>query len=97
MRFAALRRSCCLFCQFLCDRDTPLSSEPAAAQLPEDDALFLDILAGTVNDPAAKRRCIESAPEAQEKLQAAVQMFEQPEPKVSTGVNAAVLHAASHL
>ena len=59
-----------------------LSSEPAVKRLPEEDAAWLEELVKVLGTPAAKRRRVWSTPDASIVLEAAVNSFAAPKPKV---------------
>ena len=63
-----------------------LSGEVAVRDLPEEDALFLDVLVNAVNNPQPKRRRLRPSAGMKETLQAEVAMFKLPQPKVSASV-----------
>ena len=59
-----------------------LSSEPAVARLPAVDAAWLEELVRVLGTPAAKRRRVWSTLDAPIVLEAAVNSFAAPKPKV---------------
>ena len=62
-----------------------LSGEMAVRHLPEEDALFLDVLVTAVNNPQPKRRTLWPSAGMMEKLRE-VAMFRWPQPEVSASV-----------
>ena len=67
----------------------------AVRDLPEEDALFLDVLVKAVNNPQPKRRRLWPSAGMKEKLQAEVAMFKLPQPKVSASVANFLLRVSS--
>ena len=79
-----MRAAACLAARLDCvSRAASLSGEAAVRDLPEEDALFLDVLVRAINNPQTKRRRIWPAAGVKEKLHAEVAMFQLPQPKVS--------------
>ena len=72
-----------------------LSGEVAVRDLPEEDALFLDVLVNAVNNPQPKRKRLWPSAGMKEKLQAEVAMFKLPQPKVSASVANFLLRVSS--